>query len=211
MTHTGLRHAFNILREVHWGAIIAETPYPIVVRSLIDNYIAAEEIEAALILLLTAVFHIHPYQFAEPWHPIRVENLRGVATLISQILAAPKFSLHRLRVIHYTQISDVDLFPCVCAVLLLLVHYAPRSHGSPSKLLEGVRNDLVDVERYANDVQNKDCLAMFKMGIWNGDGRLAARKYFCQLEKLANIDLMRQVIESVDCTGNGHNNAWRLS
>src|SRR6202011_5090010 len=119
--------------------------------------VAADEIEAALVLLLSSIFHIQPFEFPEPWHPIRVTTLRSAATLISQILAAPKYSLHRLRVISSSMASEVQLFPCVCAVLLLVAHYAPRSHGSSSKFLEGVRIDLADVERYANDCQNTDC------------------------------------------------------
>jgi hypothetical protein len=210
-THVGLQHAFNLLREVHWGMIIAATPYPIVLRSLIDNYVAAEEIEAALVLLLSSVFHIQPFEFPEAWHPIRVATLRTVATLISKILAGPRYSLRRVRAIPPSLPSEVELFPCVCAVLLLVAHYAPRSHGSPSKLLEGVQHDLADVERYANDTQNNDCLVMLKAGIWDETGRRTAGKYFRQLEMLADISLMSRVIDSVDCTGKGCNDAFRLS
>ncbi len=209
--HARLKHALKLLKEVHDGAIIAVAPYPNVIRSLLDNYVAAEEIEAALVLLLTVVFHIQPYEFPEPWHPIRVETLRGVATLIAQILAAPKYSLQRLRAIPPTKASEVDLFPCACAVLLLVAHYAPRSHGSSSKLLKEVRSDLADVERYANDTQNIDCLLMLKMDTRDGKGRLTAAKHFRQLEKLADINLMFQIVDSVNCAGSGHNGAFRLS
>ena len=210
VTHAGLQVAFNLLKEVHWGAIIAAVPYPNVIRPLAENYVTADEIEAGLVLLLTTVFHIQPFEFPEPWNPIRVATLRGVATLISQILAGPKYSLHRLRAIPSSQAAEVELFPCACAVLLLVAHYAPRSHGSSSKLLEGVYTDLADVERHANDLQNRDCLAMLKLGIQDGTGRVIAGKYFRQLEKLADIELMSQVIDTVDCAGNGHNGAFRL-
>lgn len=209
-THARLQLAFNSLKEVRWGAIIAAVPYPNVIRSLIDNYVAADEVEASLILLLTTMFHIQPFEFPEPWNPIRVATLRGVATLISQILAAPKYSLHRLRAIPSSQASEVELFPCVCAVLLLVAHYAPGNHGSSSKLLEGVYTDLADIERHAKDLQNADCLEMLKLGIKDGDGRVIAGKYFGQLEKLADIELMYRVIDTVNCAGNGHNGAFRL-
>lgn len=210
-THAGLQLAFNLLKEVHWGAIIAAVPYPNIIRPLADNYVVADEIEAALVLTLTIVFHIQPFEFPEPWNPIRVATLRGVATLIFQILAAPKYSLHRLRAIPSSQAAELEPFPCACAVLLLVAHYAPRSHGSTSKLLEGVYTDLADVERHANDLQNKDCLEMLKLGIKDGPGRVIAGKYFRQLEKLADIELMCRVIDTVDCAGNGHNGAFRLS
>jgi hypothetical protein len=209
-THAGLQVAFNLLKEVQWGAIIAAVPYPNVIRPLAENYVVADEIEAALVLLLTTAFHIQPFEFPEPWNPIRVATLRGIATLISQILGAPKYSLQRLRAIPSSQAAEVELFPCACAVLLLVAHYAPRSHGSSSKFLEGVYTDLVDVERHANDLQNKDCLAMLKLGIQDGAGRVIAGKYFRQLEKLADIELMRRVIDTVNCAGNGHNGAFRL-
>lgn len=206
-THAELQLAFNLLKEVHWGAIIAAAPYPTVIRPLIDNYVVAGEIEAALILLLTTVFHVQPFEFPEPWNPIRVATLRGVATLISQILADPKYSLHRLLVIPPSLASEVELFPCACAVLLLVAHYATRSHGLSSKLLGGVSNDLGDVKRYAHEHQSVDCLNMMKLGIQDGAGRLIADKYFGQLEKLADIELMYQVIDTADCAGNGHNGA----
>jgi hypothetical protein len=209
--HAGLQLAFNLLKEVHWGTIIAAVPYPNVIRPLADNYVVADEIEAALVLILTVVFHIQPFEFPEPWNPIRVATLRGVATLISQILAAPKYSLHRIRAISSSQAAEVELLPCACAVLLLVAHYAPRSHGSSSKLLEGVHTDLADLERHANDLRNKDCLAMLKLGIQDGAGRVIAGKYFLQLEKLADIELMYRVIDTVNCAGNGHNGAFRLS
>jgi hypothetical protein len=210
MTYAGLQLGFNLLKGVHWGAIIAAVPYPSVIRPLANNYVVADEVEAALVLTLAIVFHIHPFEFPEPWNPIRVATLRGAATLISQILSAPKYSLQRLRAIPSSQAAEVGLFPCACAVLLLVAHYAPKSHGPSSKLLEGVHADLTDVEHHANDLQNKDCLAMLRLGIHDGPGRVIARKYFRQLEKLANIELMCRVIDTVDCAGNGHNGAFRL-
>jgi hypothetical protein len=199
-TYGELRLALDMLDDINGSRPIAATPYPTVLNALIDNYRMADEIEAALILLLTSIFHIQPYEFPEPWHPVRVTRLRAAATLISEILASPKYTLQRLAVDPPATIPEVELFPCVCAVLLLVAAYAPRSHGASSKFLAEVRRDLVDIHYHANEQRHADILAMLKQGIKNGAGRLIAAKYFLQLEKLADIDLMYKVIEIVDCT-----------
>lgn len=199
-THGSLRLALKMLDDPNHSKPIAVAPYPTVLNALIDNYRMADEIEAALILLLTSVFYIQPYEFPEPWHPVRVTRLRAVANLIAEMVASSKYSLQRLGVVPLDTISEVELFPCACAILLLVAAYAPRSHGESSKFTEDVRKDLVEIHSFAKEQGHADILTILRLGILQRSGRAIAAKYFLQLEKLADIDLMYRIIEAVPCT-----------
>ena len=199
-----LKNALDKLNRLSNGHYIAVDPYPVLLRYLMKNYGLVEEYEASLIVMLTLIFIVDPYEMPAPWHPIRVTGLHNLADTLGTIYHSSGFSLQKPTAIPLTALAAIDLLPCIYAVLLLVVQYTPLSHGASSKFMEKVRQQLVFVEDQIRQQHHEDGLAMLKHGIKEGAGRQIALKYFRQLEALADVDLMYRVVESVDCTDSGH-------
>lgn len=200
----GLKNELERLHQLGSGHFIAVDPYPVLLRYLMKNYGLAEEHDASLVVLLTLVFHVDPYEMPEPWHPIRVTSFHNLADTLGTIYHSGGFSIKKLAVIPATRIAAIDLLPCIYALLLLVAHYTPLSHGASSKAMEKTRQQLLFMESQIREQRHQDGLAMLKHGISEGAGREIAQKYFRQLEALVDIDLMLRVVATIDCTSWGH-------
>jgi hypothetical protein len=198
--YESLQNALRILNDAHDTEFIALAPFPNILRDLRGAFESAGHYDAALIVAIVLAFLVHPIEFPEPWHPVRVSNLQKLGEILGTIINNPRqCSWSKLLVaVPFAVVSGLEILPAAYAVLRLAADYIPMSHGASSELMETVRSQLSSFEGAIKQLGHKDGVIMVEL--WEHKRELTrkvAEKYFKQLERFASYEMMYEVVMKV--------------
>jgi hypothetical protein len=167
-----LKEALALCSPLRERKLFAQPPYPVTLNELYLHYLTAPSTYTkALSVLLFIYLNCDLYNYPQPHHPIRVTRLFSIAKLLKTIEG----------------LQNIDLVSANQTLLLCVRSLGSKSHGSESRFMKEVEEEIEDVET----VQRTRGDVGVRLAEWSKEGtaevgREYARKIFEGLRNIAD-------------------------